>query len=208
MKNTIIRLRSGFSATVVSFLFLAPVTAVQAQAPGSITTSMLANSSVTARKIKNGSVSNAKLANGSVTIAKIAANIGVWLKNGSNVYSNNNVGIGTSTPSSKLDVIGTLSASGLRAPGAGINTVTFAFTHKVTSGSLFGNYTLIDNPLCNADPNAIVIVTHNWSADTSSSTYLTNAVGVWYNGTKWSIFDQTNASLEVGDTFNVMVIKP
>lgn len=215
MKIPIIGSRAAFTVIGASLLFLVPVTAIHAEtfaatgiASGSITTSKLGFASVTTKKIRNLNVTSEKLANGSVTLSKIASNIGVWLANGSDVYLNGNVGIGTNTPSSKLDVIGTVSASALRAPGAGVNTGTFAFIHKATLDSLAGNTTAIDNVLSNNDPGAIVIVTHNWTSDTSASKYLTDVVGVYYSSGRWKIFTENAAFLQVGDAFNVMVIKP
>jgi len=120
-----------------------------------------------------------------------------------------NVGIGTTIPKSKLEVAGTIAASALRAPGAGINTGTFAFTHRATAGSVFGHQTVMVNPLCDGDADAILIVTHNYSKDTSANPYHTQVVGVFYSGANWVIFHEDNATpMQVGDAFNVMVIKP
>ena len=70
-----------------------------------------------------------------------------------------------------LTVDGNFVLGGLfRVPGAGINTSTAAFVHQVTASSRFETrdpnasdpnvgYSRIDHPLCNNDPNAILIVT-------------------------------------------------
>jgi hypothetical protein len=69
--------------------------------------------------------------------------------------------------------------------------------------------TTIDHPLANGDPNAILLVTHNFSADNSSTPYEPNAVGVWYNGSKWVIYhENTSVPMPIGRAFNVMIIKP
>ena len=104
---------------------------------------------------------------------------------------------------------GTVAAAALRAPGAGINTSTFAFTHRVDAGSIGGHITVINNTLCNGDPNAILTVTHNWTQDTSVNRYHTQALGVYYTGSQWAIFHEDNSTLmEVGDAFNVIIVKP
>jgi hypothetical protein len=125
------------------------------------------------------------------------------------VRAGGGVGINTNNPQATLHVRGNIAADALRAPGAGINTGTFAFTHRAAAGNIVGHITTIDHPLSNGDPNAILIVTHNWSADTSANKYHPQAVGVYYNGARWTIFHEDNATaMEVGDAFNVLVIKP
>jgi hypothetical protein len=125
------------------------------------------------------------------------------------VRASGGVGINTNNPQAALHVRGNIATDALRAPGAGINTGTFAFTHRATAGSIVGHLTTIDHPLCNGDPNAILLATHNWSADNSANRYHPQVVGVYYNGARWTIFHEDNATaIEVGDAFNVLVIKP
>jgi hypothetical protein len=125
------------------------------------------------------------------------------------ITTNNNVGIGTSTPTNTLQVNGTVAASALRAPGAGINTGTFAFIQRATAANTVSDSTIINNPLCDGDPNAILIVTHNLSADTNStSQFNTKPVGVFYSGANWVIFNEDGTGMALGRAFNVMVVKP
>ena len=117
-----------------------------------------------------------------------------------------NVGIGTNNPQSALHVNGTVAANALRAPGAGVGTGTFAFIHKATGANISGHITTIDHPLCNGDPNAILIVTHNYNA---SGQYETHPFGTWYNGSaRWTIYHEDIAAMPTNQAFNVMVIKP
>jgi hypothetical protein len=103
-----------------------------------------------------------------------------------------------------------IKTGGLRVTGAGINTGTFALTHRAVGTNTSNNYTTIYNPLTDGDPNAIVIVTHNYNADTNStSQYNTEPVGVWYNGSRWTIYNENNThNMALGRAFNVLVIKP
>lgn len=78
-----------------------------------------------------------------------------------------------------------------------------AFTHLSTPTSTFFNETLIDHPLLNNDPSAMVIVTPSWNG-----IYHPQNIGVYYSGNGWSIFNQ-NSSVEMLDglLFNVQVVK-
>lgn len=97
----------------------------------------------------------------------------------------------------------------IRVAGAGVGSPGPVFIHRATAGSISGHITTIDHPLANGDPGAILLVTHNFSADTSATPYETNPVGVWYNGSNWTIFhENTGVAMPVGRAFNVMIIKP
>jgi hypothetical protein len=126
------------------------------------------------------------------------------------VRASNGVGINTNDPAGNaLNVNGTVAASALRAPGAGVNTGTFAFIQRATGANTSGDYTVISNPLTDGNPNAILVITHNYSADTNSTTkYNTKPVGVYYTGSNWAIFNEDATSMALGRAFNVLVVKP
>ncbi len=80
--------------------------------------------------------------------------------------------------------------------------------HVATSANTAWNFTDIDDPATNNNPNAVVLVTHNWGAPGGSAAiYDTSAVGVWYNASsgKWSIFNEDGATMPVGIAFNYAV---
>lgn len=125
------------------------------------------------------------------------------------VRANGGVGINTNNPQASLHVRGDVAADALRAPGAGVNTGTFAFIHRASAGSISGHITIIDHPLCNGDPSVILLVTHNYSSDTAANRYETEPVGVYYTGSRWAIYHENTAALmPAGRAYNVMVIKP
>ena len=85
---------------------------------------------------------------------------------------------------------------------------TSVFVHIARAGSISDNYTLIDHPLTNYNPNAIVLVTQNWNPSGVGNTYNNQPIGVWYSSSaqKWSIFNQDNtSSMPVDAAFNVLV---
>jgi hypothetical protein len=86
------------------------------------------------------------------------------------------------------------------APGA-------QFVHTATAANISSNWTDIDHPLTNGNPNAIVFVTQNWNPGDTSGQYNDHSIGVWYNnGTgKWAIFNQDIAPMPEGADFNVFI---
>ncbi len=82
-------------------------------------------------------------------------------------------------------------------PGAG-------FVHTATAANTSGNYTLIDHPLTNNDPNAIVLVTHN---GTSLGVGNDHPIGVLYSNLakKWGVRNQDFAAMPIGAAFSVLI---
>lgn len=78
-----------------------------------------------------------------------------------------------------------------------------AFRH-VASDIAF-NWTNIDSPLLNDQPNALVFVTSVGLSDPGPPREL----GVWYTTEgRWAIFNQDGTAMEPGTTFNVVVVNP
>jgi len=82
-----------------------------------------------------------------------------------------------------------------------------AFTHIATAANSIGQYTLIDHPLLNGNPDAIALVTQNWNPGKSGEVYNDHHIGIWYSYSqqKWSIFNQDLENMPEGAAFNVYV---
>jgi hypothetical protein len=82
-----------------------------------------------------------------------------------------------------------------------------AFVHTATGANTVSNWTYIDHPLTNDNPNAMVLVTQNWNPGGAGGTYNDHPIGVWYsNGAKkWAVFNQDLASMPDGAAFNVLI---
>jgi hypothetical protein len=80
-----------------------------------------------------------------------------------------------------------------------------AFVHTATSSNITSNWTVIDNPLTNDKPDAIVMVTQNWNPGGVAGIYNDHSIGVWYDGSKWAIFNQDLAAMPEGVAFNVLI---
>jgi len=97
----------------------------------------------------------------------------------------------------------------VRVAGAGVGSATPAFIHRAAAANILAHITVIDHPHCNGDPNAILIVTQNWNPGGGVGVYNNNAIGVYYNGNRWAIFNQDAATpMPLNAAFNVLVIKP
>ncbi len=125
---------------------------------------------------------------------------------GTGVSASSSSGTGVYASSSSGSAL-TIGGGTFHVSGAGIETSTVAFIHKATSANTAGDNTTIDNPQCNGDPNAILIVTQNWNPGGGLGVYNKASVGVYYTGSNWAIFNEDSSSMVVGSAYNVLVIK-
>lgn len=116
-----------------------------------------------------------------------------------------NNGVMIQSTNTALDLRG---GGALRVAGAGIGTGTPVFTHRTAAGNVSGHITTIDHPHANNEPNAILLVTHNWQRDTAADRYETHPIGVYYASGQWRIFHEDLAAMPEGRAFNVIVFKP
>ena len=97
------------------------------------------------------------------------------------------------------------------APPPTVNGATLdaVFIHHATPENISANSTYLDTPLTDGNPNAVLVVTHNWNPAGSSGKYNNHPIGVWYdpNRGKWAIFNEDRAAMPVGADFNVAVLK-
>lgn len=105
-----------------------------------------------------------------------------------------------------LFVTNTGSAIALDGPIKVQGSQPTAFVHVAAGGSYIS---VIDNPLLNGDPNAIVIATHVYNPPgPGGSIYQTSPFSVWYNGSNWTIYnDNTGTDIAANTAFFVLVIK-
>lgn len=82
------------------------------------------------------------------------------------------------------------------------------YVHTATSANTHGDATLLDNPVSNNNPAAIVFVTANWNPGGIHRGFDNHQVGVRYDARagKWSIFNEDRAALPLGSAFNVYVL--
>jgi hypothetical protein len=102
----------------------------------------------------------------------------------------------------------TITSGAIHITGASTNsTSTAAFTQVATASNTVGDLTIINNTLCNGDPNAILIVTPNYNPHGGPGNFWNHTVGVYYNGSQWTIFNEDNTAMPAGPAFNVLILK-
>jgi hypothetical protein len=130
---------------------------------------------------------------------------------GSGKYNKQPIGVWYSSSAQKWSIFNQDNTSSMPI-GADFNVLipaagAVAFVHTATAANITGNWTTIDHPLTNNNPNAIVLVTQNWNPGGAGGTYNNHPIGVWYRGSvgKWAIFNQDKTSMPVGADFNVLI---
>lgn len=80
-----------------------------------------------------------------------------------------------------------------------------AFKHITTAASTIGNYTVLDHPLLNDNPNAVINITHEFPS--GSGQRFDQVLGAWYSNSlhRWTIYFNTSGTMPDGYSFNVLV---
>lgn len=81
------------------------------------------------------------------------------------------------------------------------------FVVKATSANTSGNRTLINSPLTNGKPSAVLQITQDFNPGNSGGTFNDHQVGVRYEPAqkKWAIFNEDGAAMVRGAAFDVLV---
>jgi hypothetical protein len=84
----------------------------------------------------------------------------------------------------------------------------YLYVHTSTNSNSNGDYTLLDNPVTNNNPSAVVFVTANWNPGGVHTNFDNRNVGVWYDAWagKWGIFNEDGSSMPIGASFNVYAL--
>lgn len=74
---------------------------------------------------------------------------------------------------------------------------------KTTASELSGHIAILNHPSLNGRPNARFLITPDWG---NSGPYNNNAIGVWYNGSRWTVYNQNTANrMPANPRFNVFI---
>jgi hypothetical protein len=81
-----------------------------------------------------------------------------------------------------------------------------AYIHIATANNSAGDWTTLNDPTANGNPNAVIVVTPNWNPGGQwRGVFNLPQVGVWYNGANWAIFNEDGSAIPAGAAFNVNV---
>ena len=78
--------------------------------------------------------------------------------------------------------------------------VKTAYTHNTTAANTSAHITTLNYR--NMQSTDILLVTHKYRG-----TYITSPIGVWWNGTAWTIFIENISAMPLNENFNVLIIK-
>ena len=78
--------------------------------------------------------------------------------------------------------------------------VKTAYTHNTTAANTSSHITTLNYR--NMQSTDILLVTHKYRG-----TYITSPIGVWWNGTAWTIFIENISAMPLNENFNVLIIK-
>lgn len=86
-------------------------------------------------------------------------------------------------------------------------SIASVFVHRATPENSRGDYTYLDDPAANGDPDAVLLVTG--TVDREDGVYNARNIGVWYEPRRqrWAIFNQNRTAIPAGTTFNVVVLR-
>ena len=101
----------------------------------------------------------------------------------------------------------------IHVSGAGQNTKTAAFVQVATVANTTEEpveiFTVIDNPLCNGNSNAILTITHRFASPPGLENHVVSATyGFGPSSNQWAIENEDDANMDVGAEFNVLVVLP
>jgi hypothetical protein len=154
------------------------------------------------------------------TDASDSAVYGLATSSATGVSGSSNTGSGVEAASNSGAALNILQGA-FKVTGAGINTATTVFIHQAHTGAggnicpSLPNTTVIDHPLTNDDPNAILIITVNAGTMGSVIAPANPQIVVSFDtnnmcgfGPRWLIANLSYNPMLDGAKFNVLVVKP
>jgi len=83
-----------------------------------------------------------------------------------------------------------------------------SFVHHANLLNTAGNYTYLDDPLTNGEPDAVLSVTQNWNPGGGGGVYNNHPIVTVYDAKlgKWAIYNRDGKSMPKGAAFNIAVL--
>lgn len=128
------------------------------------------------------------------------------------VYNTHEIGVFYSPGEGKWAIYNEDSAS--MTPDAAFNVYiplggSNTFVHTSTDANIIINWTNLDHPDTNGDPDELVFTIHNFNPGGVGGEYHDHHLGVWYTGgARWAIFNQDTDPMVANHDFNVYIVPP
>lgn len=123
------------------------------------------------------------------------------------------IGVLASAPEPEMIALA-IDTGQIRVLGAGEHTATPVFVHVASEQNTRGSQTVIDHPMSNGDPHALLIVTRRETLQLPENehTALPHKVEPWSvaystRASKWLIVQPEGTLLPLGTAFNVLIVK-
>lgn len=84
--------------------------------------------------------------------------------------------------------------------------VSQAYRHVASAATISGNYTIIDHPVLNGNPDAKLVFMHNWGESGQPSNVIVDKIlGAWYTGTNWSIYTEDGSNFPENSEYDLFI---
>ena len=80
------------------------------------------------------------------------------------------------------------------------------FVHRPAADNISGHVTTIRHPLLDGQADRKLLVTPNWNPGGCGGVYNNHAIGIWWTGANWTIFNQDIVAMPPGAAFNVEIV--
>jgi len=81
-----------------------------------------------------------------------------------------------------------------------------AFTLTSSASNITGDTAFIDSSITNSNPSTILQVTQNLNPGGGAAVFNDEVPGVWYDGSQWGVFNESEDAMATGVSFNVLVV--
>ncbi len=77
------------------------------------------------------------------------------------------------------------------------------FVHIANKGNISGNWTTLPSTSNTSNSTGLVFETHNWNTNGTGGVYNDYNTGVWYEGSAWAVFNQSEADQVANASYNI-----
>lgn len=126
------------------------------------------------------------------------------------VYNDHTIGVWYSGLQAKWGIFNQDTAAMPEGAAFNVQIVTTTYwsnVHTTSPSSILGPLTVLDYPLLNDRPEAIILATPNWNPGGVGGAYHYHTIGAFFSWDYWCLFNQDWAEMPVGVSFNFLVLE-